>query len=114
MINKDLIRILIKFNENLLKDVNGIATTSNASNSDCQNMFSNYILNNFTSSNEEENFIMKSHSNDNFDICNFSYVFITVSNTVEAIANDFSNDTQNEFVQNTFSNQKQKVLGLRK
>ena len=105
---------MIKFNENLLKDVNGIATTSTISHSDSQNMFSNYNLNNFTNSNEEEIFLMKSHSNDNFDLCNFTYVFQTVSNTVEAIGNDFSSDTDNEFINNTFSNKKNKVFGLRK
>ena len=114
-VSKDLIKILIKFNENLLKDINGVATVSpNLFHSDSQNMFSNYILNNFTGSSEEENSLMKSHSNDNFEICNFTYVFITVSNTVNAIAQDFMNDTENEFLNNTYSNKKKKVLGLRK
>ena len=110
-ITKDLIRILVKFNENLLKDVNGIATSSN-NNMDTQYVFSTYLLNN-ASHGEDDNSLIKSHSNDNFDICNFTYVFVTVSSSVDAIAKDFVDDSEEILIDSTF-NQRRKVLGLRR
>lgn len=113
-VNKDLIKILIKFNENLLKDVNGIATTSNsAANSDSQYILSNYMMNNMSGQGDEESCVIKSQSNDNFEIFNFSYVFNTISKTIEAVANDFINDTEENLLPSTFS-QINKALGLRK
>jgi len=112
-ISKDLIRVLVKFNENLLKDVNGIATNSGSmNNSESQFIFSNYILNNMTH-NDEDTALIKSHSNDNFDICNFTYVFVTVSQTVEAVAQDFVDESESLYLENTY-NQKKKILGLRR
>jgi hypothetical protein len=112
-VTRDLIRILVKFNENLLKDVNGIATNSNSNaNSESQFIFSNYLLNNMNQGDDETSLI-KSHSNDNFDICNFTYVFVTVSQTVQAVAEDFVNDTDEIYIENTY-NQKKKILGLRR
>jgi hypothetical protein len=103
----------VKFNENLLKDVNGIATNSNSNaNSESQFIFSNYLLNNMNQGDDETSLI-KSHSNDNFDICNFTYVFVTVSQTVQAVAEDFVNDTDEIYIENTY-NQKKKILGLRR
>jgi hypothetical protein len=112
-VSRDLIRILVKFNENLLKDVNGIATNSNSNtNAESQFIFSNYLLNNMNQGDDEISLI-KSHSNDNFDICNFTYVFVTVSQTVQAVAEDFVNDTDEIYLENTY-NQKKKILGLRR
>jgi len=112
-VSRDLIRILVKFNENLLKDVNGIATNSNSNtNAESQFIFSNYLLNNLNQGDDEISLI-KSHSNDNFDICNFTYVFVTVSQTVQAVAEDFVNDTDEIYLENTY-NQKKKILGLRR
>lgn len=112
-VSRDLMRILIKFNENLLKDVNGIATNTNSNNnSESQYIFSNYLLNNMAHGDDDTSLI-KSHSNDNFDICNFAYVFVTVSQAVEAIAIDFVDETDDSFLINTY-NQKKKILGLRR
>lgn len=112
-VSRDLIRILVKFNENLLKDVNGIATSSNSnSNTESQFIFSNYLLNNMNQG-EDETSLVKSHSNDNFDICNFTYVFVTVSQTVLAVAEDFVNESDDIYLENTY-NQKKKILGLRR
>lgn len=112
-VSRDLMRILIKFNENLLKDVNGIATNTNSSNnSESQYIFSNYLLNNLAHGDDDTSLI-KSHSNDNFDISNFAYVFVTVSQVVEAIAMDFVDETDDSFLINTY-NQKKKILGLRR
>jgi len=108
-VSKDLIKILIKLNENLLKDINGIATTSNAaSNPDSQYILSNYLM--MSNQGDDESSVMKSQ-NDNFDICNFSYIFITISKTVEAIANDFIDDSLENFIFTTYS-QNKKVLGI--
>jgi len=96
-----------------LKDVNGIATNSNSNtNAESQFIFSNYLLNNMNQGDDEISLI-KSHSNDNFDICNFTYVFVTVSQTVQAVAEDFVNDTDEIYLENTY-NQKKKILGLRR
>ena len=109
---KDLLKVLVRFNENLLKDVNGIATSGNSNSPESNYVLSNYILNNM-SNNEEESYLIKSHSNDNFDICNFTYVFVTVSNTVESVAKDFINDSKEAFLINT-NNQNKKILGLKR
>jgi hypothetical protein len=109
---KELLKVLVKFNENLLKDVNGIATTSHNSNTELQYIYSNYLVHN-TSQVDEESSLIKSHSNDNFDICNFTYVFVIVSQTIEAVAKDFVEDSEERYLVNTYS-QKKKMLGLRR
>ncbi len=109
-VNKDLIRVLNKFNENFLKEIHGVATVTQL----CNNYDSNFSIPNFNFEEETGLFSKTSTANEEFDLSAYSYIFDVLSECFEAVINDFINNNQNEvYAENTLK-ARHKILGLTK
>ena len=109
-INKDLLRVLNKFNENFLKEIHGVATVNQQTN----NYDSNFSIPNFNFEEETGLFSKTSTNYDEFDLNTYSFIFDILSEIFEKIINDFiSDDTNQVFLDNTLK-QKHRLLGMKK
>ena len=109
-INKDLLRVLNKFNENFLKEIHGVATVNQQTN----NYDSNFSIPNFNFEEETGLFSKTSTNYDEFDLNTYSFIFDILSESFEKIINDFiSDDTNQVFLDNTLK-QKHRLLGMKK
>lgn len=108
-INKDLIRVLNKFNENFIKEIHGVATVSQL----ISNYDSNFSIPNFNFEEDTGLFSKTSANNDEFDLNTYSFIFDILSESFEIIISDFISDSTMVLVDNTLK-QKHNLLGLKK
>ena len=103
--NVDIMKILTKINESLLKNIAGTATTTD-SQSNCQSLWMN--PNNFMNMMQEED------SKDNYlEQSNFMYIFDVLTDTLGKIINDFNHEEQIS-INSTINSKLNRVLGLKK
>jgi hypothetical protein len=102
--NKDILKILTKLNESLLKDIAGTATslTNNS-----ENFFWMQFTNVLNIAHEEE-------SKDNYlEIGNFNYIFKILANSLKIVMNDFINQEQ-IYMSFTINSSSNPALGLKR
>ena len=100
-VSKDIMKILVKLNEVLLKELNGIATVvSTTSNYDSNYLMSNFLIDEDTTKNE-------------IDLINNQIIFKTLHDTFIIVLEDFMKDGNHINVPNSFGHSA-KVLGIKK
>jgi len=111
---KGLIKILIKINENILKDFGSNIVTQQLGNTENQEFFFNYQVNNLISSNNnyqnenEENSVSTENMKSQLDL-----IFANLIRSTTAIIEDFIDDNFKEILHTTYD-KKQQMLGSKK
>lgn len=101
----DILKILTKINESLLKDIAGTATSV-----DTQSNFHNLWMN----PNNIMNMMQDEESKENYlETLDFLYIFDILTITLGEIINDFYNEDQTA-ITSTINSKLNKVLGLKK
>ena len=103
--NKDILKLLTKINEYLLKDIAGTATNYLAQ-SNSQNFWANFYSNMNATSEEEnkENFLEPS---------NYSYIFEAITDSLDKVFADFEHDEE-VFSTSTINSKMNRVLGMKR
>lgn len=103
--NIPIIKAILKFYEYLINDIHGNATSKTVQEN---------ILNNQGSLIINEDELQRSHSNDNFDLGNYSYFFVVIAECIKTVFSQFSKRSSEHQQDFSISEYKIKVLGLKK